>query len=124
MSNLPTTATAPSIQSDQRDSSPGSVWIAEFHRHDLLKAYDQDNGKGISAEVLTSRLTDERHLLLDKAHADFWGTGHGKTPEAEYADRILSTAIFNLGAAVQASADPAKTLRALHAALGMTGLGG
>ncbi|MEU6702566.1 hypothetical protein [Streptomyces wuyuanensis] len=96
-------------------------WTAAFHVHDLLKAYDQaeaeakDSGSGA-----TSRLTDAQHLALDKAHADFWGPGRGRTPDEEYADRVLSTAIFYMGAAVKASPNPEQTLRALHAALGMT----
>lgn len=105
------TATAPSIPTDQRDEFTGNAaWIAEFHRNELLKVDDNQS----------RTLTDERHLTLDKAHADYWGTGHGRTPAEEYANQVFSTAVFYLGAAVKASADPAQALRALHVALGMT----
>lgn len=96
-------------------------WIGAFHAAELLKAYDLGEAiEGSNGANATSDLTDARHLTLDKAHADFWGSGHGRTPEAEYADRVMNTAIFYMGAAVKASADPAQALRALHVALGMT----
>lgn len=100
-------STATPATPDQRDEFAGNApWIAEFHRNELIKADAQ------AGHLATLRLTDERHLTLDKAHA--------QALDSDYADRVLSTAIFYLGAAVKASADPAQALRALHAALGMT----
>ncbi|MFD9225237.1 hypothetical protein ACFWDI_35735 [Streptomyces sp. NPDC060064] len=116
--NPPTTSTAPSTPIAQSDSPN---WIGAFHASDLLKAYDLGEAiDGSNGGNATSRLTDARHLTLDKAHADFWGTGHGRTSDAEYADRVMSTAVFYMGEAVKAAPDPAAALRALHVALGMT----
>lgn len=109
------TQTAPQADTvSQAETTGNAVWIAEFHRNELLKVDDNQSRD----------LTDERHLTLDKVHADYWGSGHGRTPEAEYANQVFSTAVFYMGQAVRTAADPAQALRALHVALGMTGLEG
>lgn len=106
------TATTPVTTTGQAPN-----WVAAFHAHDLLKAYDKAEAQATHSGIqAASRLTDEQHLALDKAHADFWGVG----PNADYANQLMHTAIFYLGAAVKASPDPEQALRALHIALGMT----
>ncbi|MFI2367264.1 hypothetical protein [Streptomyces sp. NPDC018833] len=117
MTKVQLEAGASTVTPATSDQSTAPNWVAAFHANDLLKTYDQAEAIAKDTGTLAaSRLTDEQHLALDKAHADFWGVG----PNADYANQLMHTAIFYLGAAVKASPDPAQALRALHTALGMT----